>query len=137
MYNVGPLFKEGKLGESEEEEFDSEGNNEEDYGEEEHDDVRIMWHQLMRKDFAGSKVSIMRGLDSINLKGEKKVKTAKIEARCSLKCTLVHQNILPLGLNDRHTKPGQEQAWRERLNGLTDSTSPRTPYRIHPYGGPL
>ena len=49
MYYKGPFFEEGELGESDEEEFDSEGNNEKDYGKEQYDDLRIMWHQLMGK----------------------------------------------------------------------------------------
>ena len=75
--------------------------NKEDYGEKEHDDLRIMWHQLMGKDFMGSKVIIMRSLDSIDSKGGIMAKTAKIEVRCNLKCTLVHQDILPIASQGR------------------------------------
>ena len=75
--------------------------NKEDYGEKEHDDLRIMWHQLMGKDFMGSKVIIMRSLDSIDSKGGNMVKTAKIEARFNLKCMLVHQDILPIASQGR------------------------------------
>lgn len=102
------------------------------YGEKEHDDLRIMWHQLMGKDFMGSKVIIMKSLDSVNSKGGDMVKTVKIEARCNLTCTLVHQGILPIA------SQGRSRLGESGSTVLTYSTSPRTPYRIHHYyGGPL
>ena len=66
MYNVDTLFEERELEEVTKRSSTVRETNKEDSGEKEHDDLRIMWHQSMGRDFMGSKVIIMRSLGSIN-----------------------------------------------------------------------
>ena len=55
----------------------------------------------------GRKVIIMRNLDSIDSKGGNMVKTAKVKARCSLKCTLTIRISFPSG--ERQAQQGRSR----------------------------